>query len=112
LGTRAVQRVVARQGSPVGLENLTPHVLRHTFAKNLVDAGVRLEKVADLLGHSRLDTTRIYTRPGQRDLEQAVEVRSGIASSPRSNKARISFRSGWRSCSHSASISSATVAFS
>ena len=35
-----MQRVVARQGSPAGLENLTPHVLRHTFAKNLVDAGV------------------------------------------------------------------------
>jgi integrase/recombinase XerC len=74
LGTRAVQRVVARQRSPAGLENLTPHVLRHTFAKNLVDADVGLEQVADLLGHSRLETTRIYTRPGRRDLERAVEA--------------------------------------
>ncbi|HHE71961.1 MAG TPA: hypothetical protein ENL34_06760 [Chloroflexi bacterium] len=74
LGTRAVQRVVARQRSPAGLENLTPHVLRHTFAKNLVDAGAGLEQVADLLGHSRLETTRIYTRPGRRDLERAVEA--------------------------------------
>jgi len=39
-----------------------------------VDAGVGLEKVADLLGHSRLETTRIYTRPGRRDLEWAVET--------------------------------------
>jgi hypothetical protein len=34
---------------------------------------VGLEKVADLLGHSRLETTHIYTRPGRQDLEQAVE---------------------------------------
>ncbi|HDQ74208.1 MAG TPA: recombinase, partial [Chloroflexi bacterium] len=69
LGARSVQRIVARCG-----EGLTPHVLRHTFAKNLVNAGVGLEKAADLLGHSRLDTTRIYTRPGWQDLEEAVEA--------------------------------------
>jgi integrase/recombinase XerC len=74
LGTRAMQRVVAQLGNAAGLEELTPHILRHTFAKSLVDAGVGLEKVADLLGHSRLETTRIYTRPGQRDLERAVEA--------------------------------------
>ncbi len=74
LGTRAIQRLLAQLGREAGLEELTPHVLRHSFAKNLVDAGVGLEKVADLLGHSRLETTRIYTRPGQRDLEQAVEA--------------------------------------
>jgi integrase/recombinase XerC len=55
------------------LEHLTPHVLRHTFAKNLVDSGVGLEKVAALLGHSNLNTTRIYVTPNQKDLEQAVE---------------------------------------
>lgn len=74
LGVRAIQRILAQLGRAAGLEDLTPHVLRHTFAKNLVDAGVGLEKVADLLGHSRLDTTRIYTRPGQGDLERAAEA--------------------------------------
>lgn len=33
---------------------------------------VTLEKVATLLGHSNLHTTRIYTTPGERDLEEAV----------------------------------------
>jgi len=46
---------------------------RHSFSKNLVDAGVGLERVAALLGHSNLNTTRIYTTPGARDLEKAVE---------------------------------------
>lgn len=73
LSSRSVQRALVRQGRAAGLERLTPHVLRHTFAKNLVDAGVGLEKVAALLGHSNLNTTRIYVTPNQRDLEQAVE---------------------------------------
>lgn len=50
-----------------------PHSLRHTFAKSLVDAGVTLEKVGALLGHSSLNTTRVYITPGERDLRDAVE---------------------------------------
>jgi integrase/recombinase XerC len=73
LGRRALQRVVEKLGKEADVEETTPHVLRHSFAKNLVDAGVGLEKVADLMGHSRLETTRIYTRPSKRDREQAAE---------------------------------------
>ena len=47
------------------------------YSKNLIDAGVSLEKVASLLGHSSLNTTRIYTTPGERDLEAAVERLAG-----------------------------------
>ena len=73
LGTRAIQRAVERLARRAGLEGVTPHVLRHTFGKNLVDAGVSLDRVATLMGHSSLDTTAIYTRPGEQDLAQAVE---------------------------------------
>ena len=45
---------------------------RHSFAHNLVDAGVSLDWVAMLLGHESLDTTARYTRLGERDLEEAV----------------------------------------
>jgi integrase len=54
-----------------------PHTLRHTLAKNLVDAGVGLHEVAALLGHSSLNTTRVYVTPGERDLEQAVRRLEG-----------------------------------
>jgi len=77
LSNRSVQRVLVRIGQDAGLEHLTPHILRHTFAKNLVDRGVGLEKVAALLGHSNLNTTRIYITPNQKDLEQAVERLDG-----------------------------------
>ena len=50
----------------------TAHSLRHTFAKNLVNAGVGIERVAMLLGHDRLETTRLYTLPSQQDLANDV----------------------------------------
>lgn len=49
------------------------HTLRHTFGKNLVDAGVSLDRVGHLMGHKSLDTTRIYTLPSKADLEMDVE---------------------------------------
>ena len=74
IDAHAVQRAVNRIAHAAGLSNVTPHVLRHTFAKSLIDEGVSMEKVALLLGHSSLNTTRIYTVPGEQELEQAVEL--------------------------------------
>ncbi|GAA0966994.1 hypothetical protein GCM10009555_010090 [Acrocarpospora macrocephala] len=48
------------------------HILRHTLATNLLRAGVDIVVVAELLGHTRLDTTRRYTLPTHADLEDAV----------------------------------------
>lgn len=73
LSGRTVQRIMQRYAKAAQLDVLTPHICRHTFAKNLVDNGVGLEKVAALLGHSSLNTTRIYIVPSERDLELAVE---------------------------------------
>jgi site-specific recombinase XerD len=53
---------------------VSPHTLHHSFAKNLVDAGISLDRVAALTGHAKLETTRLYTLPGERDLELAVEA--------------------------------------
>jgi len=55
-------------------EDVTPHALRHTFAKQMVDRGAPIGVVQKLLGHSRLETTLVYTKPGWRDLEKAVEA--------------------------------------
>lgn len=72
--TRAIQSILEDIGKDARIDHLTPHMARHTFAKNLVNSGVSLEKVAMLLGHSSLDTTMIYTTPGIRDLEHAVKT--------------------------------------
>jgi len=68
----AVEKMFARLGRLAGVE-VTPHKLRHTFCKMLVDAGESLDRVAVLAGHSNLNTTARYTRPGAEDLERAVE---------------------------------------
>lgn len=72
LKPRDVQKMIGRMAKRVGLK-VTPHQLRHTFAKNLVNAGTDLEQVASLLGHDSLNTTAIYTTPSYHDLELAVQ---------------------------------------
>ncbi len=74
---RAIQSLLQELGKSARIPQMTPHMARHTFAKNLVNSGVTLEKVAMLLGHSSLDTTLVYTTPGLSDLDQAVRVLDG-----------------------------------
>lgn len=72
-----VERRLREIGRQAGVE-VTPHMLRHTFAKSLVEAGVSLEKVAALLGHDSLDTTKVYLTPSIAVLQEAVErLRNG-----------------------------------
>ena len=73
LSTKGVSYIVRKYAYRARLEEVTPHTLRHTFGKSLVDAGVPLDRVGLLLGHASLDTTKIYTKPTEADLEQAVE---------------------------------------
>lgn len=68
----AVQNVVKKYAYLAHLENVSPHVLRHTFARSLLDNGVDLVTVQQLMGHKRLDSTARYTKPSKRDLEEAV----------------------------------------
>jgi integrase/recombinase XerC len=74
LKRRAIQAMLEELGTAAKVEGVSPHVLRHTFAKDLVDMGVSLEKVAMLLGHANLNTTKIYITPGMGDLEAAVKT--------------------------------------
>ncbi|SHE99327.1 integrase/recombinase XerC [Desulfofundulus australicus DSM 11792] len=69
---RAAEKILEKYARLAGVE-VTPHQLRHTFCKMLVDAGESLDRVAVLAGHSNLNTTARYTRPGVQDLEKAVE---------------------------------------
>ncbi len=57
---RAVQRILNRYAKAAQIDDLTPMVCRHTFARNLVSSGVRLEYVAALLGLRSLDAVRSY----------------------------------------------------
>ncbi len=69
---RTAQRAVSRFAKIAGLKGVSCHTLRHTFAKNLIDQNVSIEKVSLLLGHTNLNTTKIYITPSLNDLEDAV----------------------------------------
>jgi site-specific recombinase XerD len=73
LKEQAVELMVAKYAQAAGLDNVTPHQLRHSFGKHALDAGLDLVTVSKLLGHTRLDTTARYTTPSEQDLEKAVE---------------------------------------
>lgn len=73
LTVQGVQRLVEKYAYHAKLENVTPHVLRHTCATYYLDKGVDIVKVAAILGHENLNTTMVYTRPSFEDLARVVE---------------------------------------
>jgi site-specific recombinase XerD len=70
---RLVQRLVERYAKLAKLEDVTPHSLRHTYARSLLDSGAQLQEVALLMGHSSLDSTARYVQPGENELQAVVD---------------------------------------
>lgn len=65
-----IQQVLKKLGIKAGLkQSLHPHCCRHTFATNMLVRGADLQFIADEMGHSDLNTTRIYARIPNEDLK-------------------------------------------
>ena len=55
----------------IGIKYSGAHILRHTFAKSMIAKNVNIVTVKELLGHSSIQTTMIYTNPNQREVQKA-----------------------------------------
>ena len=51
---------------------ITPHTLRHSYATHLLESGVNLRIIQDLLGHSKPETTMIYTHVARKEIDKVV----------------------------------------
>ena len=75
LTPRSIQRLIKKYSIVAGIvgKRITPHILRHSFATDLLQNGADIRSVQALLGHSNLTTTQIYTHVTDKQLREVHE---------------------------------------
>ena len=78
LTSRSVERLIKYYAAKAGLsKKVTPHTLRHSFATDLLLNGADIRSVQELLGHSNITTTQIYTHITDKQLREVHQTFHG-----------------------------------
>lgn len=78
LTPRSVQRLIKKYSHKMKLPfDVTPHVMRHSFATDLLNAGADIRSVQEMLGHKNISTTQIYTHVTNKQLRDVHEAFHG-----------------------------------
>ncbi|HQT90026.1 MAG: integrase [Acidiphilium sp. 37-64-53] len=81
ISTRQLHRAVHEAAERAGIrKRVSPHTLRHSFATHLLEQDVDIRVIQVLLGHSKLDTTALYTRIATRTIRSVTSPLEKLAS--------------------------------
>lgn len=81
LTARSVQRIIKKYAKLAGIsKDVTPHVIRHSFATDLLINGADIRSVQSMLGHSSITTTQIYTHVTDKQLREVHQAFHGTRS--------------------------------
>ena len=70
LSRQSVHKIVKEAGEFIKIKNLHPHVLRHSYATHMLEGGADLRVIQDILGHSDISTTQIYTHVSNSHIQE------------------------------------------
>lgn len=73
---RQIRNIIKKYARISGIrapEEVHPHTLRHSYATHMVNKGVGIDVIQDMLGHERLETTKIYTHMGKEQKRKIIE---------------------------------------
>lgn len=93
LGQQAVRAELSRAAQHAGLDHITPHQLRHTYATALVNAGVSLQALMALLGHASAEMSlrygRLFDTTVKDEYERALDLAKQQARTPPSGRTSL-----------------------
>ena len=69
----SISRMIKEYSVKAGIQNITPHKLRHAFSLHMMRRGCDIRFIQEILGHEELETTQIYTEIFDGELKEKIE---------------------------------------